>query len=62
MKQFKKPSLYRPIIKELSNQQNPGNYNFFFHIYIYINLIFFLDSLFIFFRFSYFFITSNNVK
>lgn len=44
MKQFKKPSLYRPIIKELSNQQNPGNYNFFFHIYIYINLIFFLDS------------------
>lgn len=36
MKQFKKPSLYRPIIKELSNQQNPGNYNFVFHIYIYI--------------------------
>lgn len=36
MKQFKKPSLYRPIIKELSNQQNPGNYNFVSHIYIYI--------------------------
>lgn len=53
MKQFKKPSLYRPIIKELSNQQNPGNYNFVFHIYIYIYKSNF------FFRFSLSFLDSQ---
>lgn len=49
MKQFKKLSLHRPIIKELSDQQNPGNYNF---VICKSNFLFRKKN--IFFRFSYF--------